>query len=278
MSEAHETESSHPKSTNSAKRFYSNPVFGFISCIVSIIGLGLFLFVDRRTSPDLVYHVDPARATIVHANQSSRIHIEIDGKAVKENITAAQVIIWNDGGESIRGKNLLTPFVIKTGPLNPIIEADIQKVTRKVVGLQLDKSKISEGQLDVDWTILEQDDGAVIQLIYYGDDQTPITASATVEQQGAVRVRGNRGWVLLLGLLLAIPATLIGFLVNFSYMEYMNLWLRERTLKGRVFFFKRSYQVLFGLHFVLIVVMCVAIIYSIAWITSNPPFDVTGYG
>ena len=57
-------------------------------------------------------------------------------------------------------------------------------MTRKVIGLQLDKSKIGEGQISVDWTILEHGDGAVLQLIYYGDDQTLITASATVEKTG----------------------------------------------------------------------------------------------
>ena len=191
MSDSHETDSRAPESTNRVKRFFSNPVFGVVGSISGVIGI--ILFIVSRTSPDLVYYVDPTRATVVRVNQSSRLHIELDGEAIERNVTAAQIIIWNDGKESIRGKNILSPFIIKTGPHNPIIEADIQKVTREVIGLRLDKSKIGEGQLGVDWTILEQGDGAILQLIYFGDAQTSITASAIVEQQGDVRgVEYNR--------------------------------------------------------------------------------------
>ena len=187
-------------------------------------------------------------------NQSSRLHIEIDGEAVNRNVTAAQIIIWNDGEESVRGKNLLSPFILKTGPHNPIIEADIQKVTREVIGLRLNKSKIHEGQLGVDWTILEQGDGTMVQLIYFGDDKTSITASAIVEQQGDVWEleydwgKGKGVFGLLTSLVLLV----------FALRTLLDVWEY------------RIYATILALIIILLVVMVTISIYP--WTEPTPPF------
>lgn len=157
--------------------------------IVGVIGIALAVYIHylSKTDPDLVYAVNPAKATIVQADQSPRLQIMLDGETVWKNVTAAQIAIWNKGQEPIREKSLLAPLVIETGSLNPIIDVEILKVTREVTGLRLDKAKIGDGQLVVNWSILEQNDGAVLQLIYFGDVHTPITVSAVVERQGDVR-------------------------------------------------------------------------------------------
>ena len=41
------------ESTKSSKRFYNNPVFGFIGSIAGVIGIVFYII--SRTSPDLVY-------------------------------------------------------------------------------------------------------------------------------------------------------------------------------------------------------------------------------
>ncbi len=264
MSDSHETESKPPESTNSVKRFFSKPIVAIVGSISGVIGiiLSVSFYLASRTSPDLIYCVDSARAAVVRANQSSRLHIELDGEVVKKDVTAAQIIIWNDGEESIRGKNLLSPFVVKTGPLNPIIEADIQKVTRGVVGLRLDKSKIGEGQLGVDWTILEQGDGAMLQLIYFGDDQTSITASGTVEQQGDVRELEDRKEVIEIGAL-----GQVAFLFFFFFVIMVSMiasW--EELQKTRSF----SSKVFILVQIVLVAMVAIYIYYW--WAEPSPPF------
>lgn len=266
MSDSHETKSSPPESTNSVKRFFSKPVVAIVGSISGVMGiiLSVSFYLASRTSPDLIYCVDSARATVVRADQSSRLRIELDGETVKRNVTAAQIIIWNDGEESIRGKNLLIPFIVKTGPRNPIIEADIQKVTRKVIGLRLDKSKIGEGQLGVDWTILEQGDGAMLQLIYFGDDQTAITASAIVEQQGDIRdwstiERERRGWKeKVIGAI-----SLLALLIIVITMIYM-LWDLSLPLL-------RKMIVLIQIVSMALVALVAIIIYN-WWANPIPPF------
>ena len=264
MNDSQETDTSHLEPSIRAKRFYYNPVFGFISFIVGVIGI--ILFIASTKSPDLVYYVDPARATIVRVNQSSRLHVEIDGKVVKKNITAAQIVIWNDGEEPIRKEKLLSPFFIKTGPLNPIIEANIQKETRKVVGLRLDTSKVSEGLLGVDWTILEQNDGAIIQLIYYGDDQTYITASATVEGQGDIReLKSHEKLVSIVG-----PILVFSVVIASSIKERL---LRQGRNKERL------YRIILWVYLVLLILTLIAIIavfYHVVWVRPDPPFNGIG--
>lgn len=255
MNDSQATDTSHLEPSIRAKRFYDNPVFGFISFIVGVIGI--ILFIASTKSPDLVYYVDPARATIVRVNQSSKIRVEIDGKVATKNITAAQIVIWNDGEEPIRKENLLSPFFIKTGPLNPIIEANMQKETREVVGLRLDKSKVSEGLLGVNWTILEQNDGAIIQLVYYGDDQTYITASATVEGQGDIReLKSHEKLVSMVGLILVLSTMIASF-------------IKERLLRGRNN--KRLYIIISWVYLILLPLTTVVVIYHVLWARPDPP-------
>ena len=188
MSHSHQAESSTPASTNVLLRFLINNR-GSILGILGII-LAIYFYAVSRTSRDLVYFVHPVKTAVVQANQTSKISVQLEGEPVTEEVSAAQIAIWNNGKESIREENLLTSglLFVETGEDNPIIEAKVLKVTRdKVVNLILDQSKIGVGQLGVKWAILEQHDGAILQLIYLGDNETQITASATVEQQGEIR-------------------------------------------------------------------------------------------
>lgn len=264
MNDSHEIESKPLESTNSVKRFFSKPIVAIVGSISGVIGivLSVSFYLASGTSPDLIYCVDSARAAVVRANQSSRLHIELDGEVIKKDVTAAQIIIWNDGEESIRGKNLLSPFTVKTGPRNPIIEADIQKLTREVIGLRLDKSKIGEGQLGVDWTILEQGDGVMLQLIYFGDDQTSITAYATVEQQGDVRELEDKEEVIKIG----IPGQVfVIFLALFSLIASISIsW--DMLRETRSFWLKVIVLVQIAL-----VAMVAISIYS-WWAEPTPPF------
>lgn len=175
--------------TNSLLRVFKKPAVGIAGSIASIIALGfaVHLYIDSRTTRDLVYFVHPERAAVVRAEQTSRLQIELDGEVVRRDVTAVQVAFWNEGEDAIRSQNLLSPFIISTGPRHPILEAGVRKLSRGVIGISLDKSGIHEGRLRIDWTILEQKDGATLQIVYLGDVNVPVKASATVEGQGEVR-------------------------------------------------------------------------------------------
>lgn len=175
--------------TTDTRRFRSNSIFTIISIGIGLTGI--ILFIISKESRDLIYAVQSPKTAVIRAKQSSKIDIQVHGTPVTRDVTSAQVVIWNNGKKPIRRENLLGPqesLFIKTGPENPIIEAKSLKVSRKeIVDLKLDQSQINEGQLRIEWKILEQSDGFLLQVIYFGDEETPITALATVEQQGGIR-------------------------------------------------------------------------------------------
>ncbi|MCX5672157.1 MAG: hypothetical protein NTU94_12640, partial [Planctomycetota bacterium] len=54
------------------------------------------------------------------------------------------------------------------------------------VNLRLDSTKLAEGRVPLNWDILEQSDGAIIQLIYAGDENTDINIEGVLEGQPSV--------------------------------------------------------------------------------------------
>ena len=181
-----------PRSYNPIIRFITRPVIVSLAFALAVISafVTIYSFIAGGTHRDLTYFVHPGKTGVVRTGQSSRINILLDGRPITEDVTAARIAIWNNGEESIREHHLLGShyLLIKTGEDNPIIDANISKVSRdEIVKLTLDYSEVDAGQLGVKWEILEKDDMAILQLIYFGDEKTPITASAIVEQQGEIR-------------------------------------------------------------------------------------------
>jgi len=105
---------------------------------------------------------------------------------IKGDVTAAQVAIWNDGTESIRPENVLSPVCILLHPSVTILEAKVRKVSRGVIGAAVDASRLADGVVPVTWKILEHNDGAIIQLIFAGSTETDVTVDGTVEGQPTV--------------------------------------------------------------------------------------------
>ena len=196
-------------------RFFGNPTVGIIGSSASVISVGLtvFLYLGSTTSRNLVYFVAPVKTAVARVEQSSRITVQVDNVHITRDVTAAQIAIWNNGKESIREENLLgSGFLsVKTGPEHPIIDAKVLEVSReKVVKLDLDSSDIDNGRLGVKWAILEKDDAALLQLIYFGDEETPITVSADVQKPSQVRpMSTGKGLDLLFSLILSAAAAAI---------------------------------------------------------------------
>jgi len=173
-------------------RFFSNPVVGVAGAVASVIGvvLAVYFFVAAKEAPRLTYLVHPVRSLIVSAHQSSQLSVEFRGQRIGGDVAAAQVAFWNGGSRSIRPENVLRPFVIKVGGAVPILEARIRRKSRKVVDLELDTARLQHGEVGVTWNILERNDGGVVQLLFAGAVDAPITAEAVIEGQPTVRALG----------------------------------------------------------------------------------------
>jgi hypothetical protein len=227
--------------TNVVMAFFSRPIVGIAGSIASIIGFALtiYFFAASREVPELTYFVHPAKAAVVRTGQSSRLTAQFDGQNLTGDVTATQIAIWNAGRRSIRSGNMLQPFVIHTGNKVRILEARLQKVSREVVGLTLNTSRLSSGEVGISWNILEQNDGGVVQIIYSGDENVGIEAKGVLEGQPEVirlayarplstpneQYAKHQGWEGRLLAYLMLGMALVLFV--------MSIWLRKRTERGQ---------------------------------------------
>lgn len=170
-------------------RFFSNPIVGIAGSIASVIGLvlAIYFYVNSTYYRDLVYLVHPTKAVVVKAGQLSRLSVTLDGKTLSTDVTAAQVAFWNEGNVAIRNEHVLQTFTLVTSPQARIIEATVRKKSRDLVRIDLDTNRIDQGQLGVSWNILEQGDGAMLQIIFAGPPSTPISINAVIEGQPTLR-------------------------------------------------------------------------------------------
>jgi len=172
-----------PPQRSRMMKFFGNPIVGVIGTIASLVGVGLgvWFFIASKRERDLTYFVHPVKSIVARAGETSALSITSNGRPVVGEVTTAQIAFWNRGSESIRSEHILEPFVIKTGV--PILEARLRKTSRAVSGIALDDSSIRKGEITLSWHILEPADGGVVQLIFEGGIDTPITASAIIEGQ-----------------------------------------------------------------------------------------------
>ncbi len=177
---------------------FSNPWVGIIGSVASIVGvlLAVYFYFQSVRSPELVYYVNPARAVVVKQGTASRLSVLFDGRQISQDVTASQVAIWNRGREPIRQAEILKPIIIQTYPKAPILEATIRKKSREVVNLQMEQTRLSEGEVSLKWNILEQGDGAVVQLVYAAGPGVQIRCDGVIEGQSRVKelVSKEPGW------------------------------------------------------------------------------------
>lgn len=162
--------------------FFRHPVVGIVGSLASVIAIPLAVYLYRQTqvSPELTYYVHPVRATVVKGDAASSLAVTFKGKAITSDITAAQIAIWNAGRMPIKRADILRPVLINLPAAVPILEASIRKVSREVTQVALSQTAPTQNQVEVQFDILERNDGCVIQLIYVGLPDVPVAVSGVI--------------------------------------------------------------------------------------------------
>jgi hypothetical protein len=228
-----------PSSTSQNVRLFnrfSNLPYNFIGTLLGtslgIVGilLSIYFYLQSREYRELTYYVHPVKASVLKAGEGSKLQCNFQGQSLTSNVTATQIAIWNQGERPIKRENILKPVILYRTDGAPILEAIVRKQSRDVVNLALDTSELTRGRLPLSWAILEQNDGAIIQLTYAGGPDVPIAMSGVVEGQANIqqvafqskiqspeeqykaRVSGNRSfrWIMIgLGIVYILSALLV---------------------------------------------------------------------
>jgi hypothetical protein len=170
------------------KNFFSNPLVGFMGSVASLIGVALsvYFYSLSRETPELVYSVYPERTTILLANETPKLEAIYSENVISTDISSAQVAFWNRGTKAIKRDNIIKPVTFYTEKSTPILAATINKRSRDAIQLILNKEDIANGRITVSWNILEQNDGAIIDLIYEGDHNIKIFVDGDIEAQRGI--------------------------------------------------------------------------------------------
>ncbi len=171
---------------NRAKQVLSNPWFGLAGLLIGVVGVALAVsfHISTQMERELVYAVNPVRTAVVTTGQATELTVLHRGGPLGDvDVTAAQIAIWNAGEQSIRQEDILQDIVIFTVPSVPILEASIRERSRDVTGFRLvtTPESLASGIVLVSWRILEEDDGASVQLIYQGAQEVEVCVRGVIE-------------------------------------------------------------------------------------------------
>lgn len=172
-------------------RFFSLPAVGIASTLSSLISIPLtfFFYHVSISQPDLTAFTNPARTTVVSASQTSSLTVRHNDKPVTGDLNAVQVALWNAGSKAIKRDDILSTIKIEATSKAPILEATIRSTSRPEIEFLIDDSQKDLGIISVSWKILEQNDGASIQLIYAGTDKEKFAITGSIVDQREINER-----------------------------------------------------------------------------------------
>ena len=208
---------SNATSEDSQPKFISNPLLGFIGVMASVLGIiiTIYFYIEGKEAHQLTYYVDPAVSAVFESGKVPRLTANYNGKIIQGDITVTQIAIWNQGKLPIRKSDILKPIVLNVHA--PILEATVKKPGRDVTQLSIDTAGIQDGRIPISWSILEKNDGGVIQVVYAG---TPsyyaINVTGVVEGQKEIsqlKILSRRDWWSKLGFALFLALLLVTFTI-----------------------------------------------------------------
>jgi len=166
-----------------------------VGILIAILGIAYTYWSNQRFR-QLTYYVYPIRTVVLRREEATGLRVIFRGQDITTDVTAAQLTIWNQGREPIYRSDILREVRLETVPPVKILEATIRKVSRGETGFAIDVSRLAQGMVPVRWTILEHNDGAILQLIYAGSPLTDISVDGSIVGQRSISTIEFRGKIL----------------------------------------------------------------------------------
>lgn len=168
---------------------WTSPYFTAITGACTVLGFLLAIYFYRVSVRErqLVYSIPPTRTVIADPARVSALRVTYDGKPVRSRVSGLQVVIWNAGRESIRRTNVLESVRIVTVPRTSILEARILRASRRLTNPRVTIKEAPHGEITFDFDILEEADGAEIQLLYAGGGEVTAVVVGTIEGRRRIK-------------------------------------------------------------------------------------------
>lgn len=157
------------------------PIDRLIAIASVILGAWVSWYFYSLSLPTRIptFLVDPSRAVL--AGGSPDITIQYKGKPIRQRaVNVVRVYFWNAGNTDITKTDILEPLTITVSD-SEILDAKTLKVSRELTFISLDVQKDQQNTAELDFDILESNDGAALQITYAG----PVNAE--LEFHGATK-------------------------------------------------------------------------------------------
>lgn len=174
-----------PWQQSAVGRFLAGPMVAGISLFIGLLSivLSVAFFVTSRERPRLVY-TESDRTPIVYGESSDGLEIRVnDIPIIGTDVTAATISLWNAGNQTVKKVEILTPLWIEFEPAVHILSARVSRVSRELTGFGLSLEGQNATRAQVNWAILEPNDGATIHLVFAGPRDAAVRVVGAVESQ-----------------------------------------------------------------------------------------------
>lgn len=179
------------------RRLVSNLITGVSLLLNALsIGLAIYFYLQTQKEREPILYIEPLRAQVVDVSQpgGSKIEVLFEGKPIgQKNVTAAFLYFWNAGRESIESRDVFKPIEIILNGADEILDYSVMRQHRDgIINFEATVDHAKPNRVQIRFTILEQGDGATIQIIFTGDPSTTIAASGTIrETKAGIKVIGS---------------------------------------------------------------------------------------
>ena len=214
-------------------------LFGALGLIVGILGFAASVVIYYKTQQyvEPVFLVEPSRSQILSADTIGDAPISVikaNGEKIENDLTSVRYYFWNNGTESIRKANILKPIQLHFENDNiEILDFKIVKLSREITGVKVTRSESNPlTSLDVDFTILEPNDGFTGQILFSGTKDASIAISGIIEKSPEIVTNAGlvdqRFWVVYLKKFVIVLFVIVIFFGSIGFLGILDYYI-ERT-------------------------------------------------
>ncbi|WP_430398234.1 hypothetical protein [Ferrovibrio sp.] len=222
---------------------------GWVGSVLGIVGLivaGL-TYLGTRQRIKLAYcHMSQRLLGHKDDGLPEGITVQYHGANIPR-LSRSILVVWNEGEKTIQRTDLVEndPLRINVGADGKILTATVLKVTRDVNRISFDVNKSEPHELHIDFDFIDQNDGAVIELLHTSEKPTAkLTGTVRglprgISNYGVVRTQGQfqqKSRLFTFIQLKVFAYIAIAFGCAFAVFAYMDIEPPKDPFTGRLFF------------------------------------------
>ena len=167
---------------------------GLIGILIGLFGLSAsyyFYTISVKEREPILLEA-PFRPLLVEAASFKDSPLKIvnaDGTVLEKDVSSMQFYFWNSGAEPIKKSHILKPLqLLLTAEDIQIIELRLLSSTRSdIINPRIDLETGKSNLINIDFDILEKDDGFSFQVLFAGNHSTPTEIKGTIESVKFIR-------------------------------------------------------------------------------------------